>query len=206
METQHEKVRGKLRVVGPVVILAGILLVVGGCTQEAATEKRRNTQSKEWMQGKRDFHDIDHGFGAGPFLIGGGMFIIFAGLAITAFAFQGALLRYGVREMAPGIKEGLQEVAPALAGMLGHPAAAGGLRCATCKVENPADAKFCKGCGSQLRQPLTCSACGQPNDPDAKFCNQCGGSLPQSGPNKAIQQTDHAIITPSDLSRPKEHI
>jgi hypothetical protein len=122
---------------------------------------------------------------AGPFLIAGGMFGVVAGLALTAFAFQAALLRYQVREQAPVLKEGLQEVAPALAGMLGHPAAAGGLRCATCHVGNPADAKFCKGCGARLRQPLTCGGCGQLNDPDAKFCNNCGASLGQGGPSKS---------------------
>jgi hypothetical protein len=173
-------------VVGPVVILAGILLIVGGCTQLSAAGKRHNAQSKEWMHGKRDIQDIDDPFGIGPILIGGGMFAIFAGLVITMLAFQGALLRYGVREIAPGIKEGLKEVAPGLADMLGHTAAAGGLRCSTCNVENSANAKFCKGCGAQLRQPLACGGCGQRNDPDAKFCNKCGSALDQGGPSKSL--------------------
>jgi ribosomal protein L40E len=177
MGTQHETIRRKLRVIGPVVIFAGILLIVGGCAEQSAAQKRHDAQAEEWMQGRRKMHDIASPFGAAPFLIGGGMLALFIGLAITAFSFQGALLRYSVREMAPGVKEGLQEVAPALAGMLGHPAAAGGLRCTNCSVENPGDAKFCKGCGSLLRQSVDCHSCGQRNEPDAKFCTKCGGQL-----------------------------
>jgi ribosomal protein L40E len=173
----NEKVRATLRVVGPVVILAGILLILGGCGQQSAEEKRRNAQSKEFMQGKRDIHDIDRGPGAGFFLIGAGMFAIFAGLGITSFAFQRALLRYQAGEYVPVVKEALQEVAPGLGRALGSTPGTVSLRCTSCNADNPADANFCKNCGSRLPHPLVCQACGQGNDSDAKFCNKCGGPL-----------------------------
>ncbi|MEK4326717.1 SPFH domain-containing protein [Paenibacillus sp. FSL R7-0312] len=54
--------------------------------------------------------------------------------------------------------------------------------CAGCGTLNPADARFCIGCGQSL-QPVpaaassTCHSCGKPVIPGAKFCPHCGGSL-----------------------------
>jgi hypothetical protein len=177
MDTQHENIRSKLRVVGPVVTLGGILLIMAGCAQHSADEKRLIVQQKEWLHGERDFGDLDRGPGWGFFIIGAGMFVTMAGLAIVAAAFQSSVVRYQAREFTPIVKEALQEVAPGLARALGSTPTTAGLRCATCNAENPATAKYCNACGSQLRQPLTCNACGRRNDPDAKFCNGCGGPL-----------------------------
>jgi membrane protease subunit (stomatin/prohibitin family) len=54
--------------------------------------------------------------------------------------------------------------------------------CAGCGTLNPADARFCTGCGQSL-QPVpaaassTCRSCGKPVIPGAKFCPHCGESL-----------------------------
>lgn len=54
--------------------------------------------------------------------------------------------------------------------------------CAGCGTLNPAEARFCTGCGQSL-QPVpavassTCRSCGKPVIPGAKFCPHCGESL-----------------------------
>jgi len=50
-----------------------------------------------------------------------------------------------------------------------------GLACGTCGTENPAGARFCMSCGSQLER--TCPNCGAPAPPQARFCMSCGTAL-----------------------------
>ena len=57
------------------------------------------------------------------------------------------------------------------------------MRCPACGVENRAEGKYCRECGSTLAR--ACPACGTAAPPDAKFCDECGSSLPaarQSAP------------------------
>jgi ribosomal protein L40E len=48
--------------------------------------------------------------------------------------------------------------------------------CHRCDAANPADAKFCNQCGAALEHP-TCLACGAGLSPTARFCNQCGNPV-----------------------------
>ncbi len=48
-------------------------------------------------------------------------------------------------------------------------------RCAQCRHENPADAKFCLQCGHRLA--LVCEACGTELPVGAKFCKECGRAV-----------------------------
>src|SRR5215208_307041 len=50
-----------------------------------------------------------------------------------------------------------------------------GLACGSCGTENPAGAKFCMSCGSQLER--RCPSCGEAAPPAAKFCMACGTPL-----------------------------
>ncbi|HEY1357224.1 MAG TPA: adenylate/guanylate cyclase domain-containing protein [Thermoleophilaceae bacterium] len=50
-----------------------------------------------------------------------------------------------------------------------------GLACGSCGTENPAGAKFCMSCGTQLER--ACPNCGEPAPPQARFCMSCGTSL-----------------------------
>jgi hypothetical protein len=166
MTPPPDNVRATLKIIGPIVIGAGVLLIIFGVQDERRAEERRTQQSREFMAGKRDIHDIDHGPPAGFFMIGGGMFAIVLGLGLLGFAFQKAFLRYQMRQYAPVVKEAIREVAPALA--------SGGTRvCPRCQTDCPTDAKFCKQCGAALA-PAACSHCGATNDPDSKFCSSCG--------------------------------
>jgi len=49
------------------------------------------------------------------------------------------------------------------------------MQCPQCQRENPADARFCTGCGSSLA--LICSACRTSNSADSRFCKACGKPL-----------------------------
>jgi hypothetical protein len=49
------------------------------------------------------------------------------------------------------------------------------MKCARCAHANPAEAKFCGGCGARL--DLACPACRASNPPTNKFCHECGAPL-----------------------------
>ncbi|MBY4676683.1 adenylate/guanylate cyclase domain-containing protein [Marinobacterium arenosum] len=63
------------------------------------------------------------------------------------------------------------------------------MRCTSCGVENPGDAKFCNQCGTPL--PLTCAKCGNPIRPAARYCDSCGMPVgegrPSTGTSEASQ-------------------
>jgi class 3 adenylate cyclase len=46
------------------------------------------------------------------------------------------------------------------------------MNCPQCQQDNPANAKFCRECGSRLS--LACPQCRAPYEAGQKFCNQCG--------------------------------
>ena len=46
------------------------------------------------------------------------------------------------------------------------------MTCHDCGRENPADARFCAGCGATQQQ--SCPGCGRANEVDARFCVGCG--------------------------------
>jgi class 3 adenylate cyclase/tetratricopeptide (TPR) repeat protein len=66
--------------------------------------------------------------------------------------------------------------------------------CASCGRENPADAKFCNGCGASLLGG--CPGCGRANPPDARFCSECGtalGGAPVAAP--AARQAERRLVS-----------
>ncbi|HEV8624608.1 MAG TPA: adenylate/guanylate cyclase domain-containing protein [Acidimicrobiia bacterium] len=54
------------------------------------------------------------------------------------------------------------------------------MTCPACERENPADARFCAGCGAPLARP--CPDCGRPAAADAVFCAGCGRRLDRAPP------------------------
>jgi len=47
--------------------------------------------------------------------------------------------------------------------------------CSNCGTQHPADAKYCKRCGTRLA--AGCPSCGAPYESDATFCSECGARL-----------------------------
>ncbi|MEK4850392.1 SPFH domain-containing protein [Paenibacillus sp. FSL H7-0756] len=63
-----------------------------------------------------------------------------------------------------------------------QPASAASKSCSGCGTLNPADARFCTGCGRSLQPPpeaenKLCPSCGKAVIPGAKFCPHCGEGL-----------------------------
>src|SRR4051812_20487980 len=50
--------------------------------------------------------------------------------------------------------------------------------CESCGTENPASARFCMSCGTQLER--RCASCGAIAPPQARFCMECGSALADS--------------------------
>jgi class 3 adenylate cyclase/tetratricopeptide (TPR) repeat protein len=52
--------------------------------------------------------------------------------------------------------------------------------CQSCGTENPAEARFCMGCGAQLER--RCGNCGAEAPAQARFCMECGSELGGTAP------------------------
>ncbi|QKK07185.1 MAG: zinc ribbon domain-containing protein [Planctomycetota bacterium] len=161
----HRQVRGIMRVVGPMVGLAGLACVVVAFV---------------------DFFGAFAGGGGPPrlfWLFFIGLPLLFVGVSLTMFAFMGAVARFAAQEQAPVAADtfnaladetrgGVRTVVGAIReGMSGEPNG----RCASCGTANDSGARFCDACGESLS--LACDACGTANDADARFCDGCGGAL-----------------------------
>jgi tetratricopeptide (TPR) repeat protein len=70
------------------------------------------------------------------------------------------------------------------------------MTCPHCRHANPADARFCTGCGQPLA--LLCLACQTPNTPDSRFCKACGTSL--AAPPQADLRAGEEFSDPSVIS------
>ncbi len=158
--------RATLRTVGPLVLGAGVLLTVIAFVDFFASFGGFEPPRFFWC----------------AFL---GMPLIAVGAALCKFGYVGAVTRYVAGEVAPvardtvnylaeGTHDGVKELARAVGEGL---APAVGRVCPQCKTEKPADARFCKGCGTALPEKKVCPECGHPNEPDARFCDHCGGPL-----------------------------
>ena len=74
-------------------------------------------------------------------------------------------------------------------------------RCSACGAENPADARFCMGCGAPLDR--RCGACGVIAPSGARFCMSCGGSLAaEDGADAQAGQAPEASDSPAGAPDP----
>lgn len=51
------------------------------------------------------------------------------------------------------------------------------IKCPVCGADCPAEAKFCRNCGTKLEQKAFCKRCGGELAPGAEFCGNCGASV-----------------------------
>src|SRR5438128_6535935 len=75
------------------------------------------------------------------------------------------------------------------------------MNCPRCATENPAGAKFCRGCG--VRLDAICPACAHSNLPGSRFCNECGHQLVAGGAGERTPSPDRApqvAYTPKHLA------
>ncbi|MGB0768126.1 MAG: double zinc ribbon domain-containing protein [Phycisphaeraceae bacterium] len=177
---KHRSNRSILRIIGPLVLIAGIILTLIGFS----TFVTGFGQSES--------------FGAPPpgfkrfFLAFLGLPMIAFGAAMTKFAFMGAVARYASSEIAPVGKDtanymidGTKDAVSGLAQSVGSGLAAGltgqatdieTVACPGCDEACDSGARFCSQCGTAIPGEVRCERCGAMNEPDARFCDQCGRS------------------------------
>ncbi|QWC84123.1 zinc ribbon domain-containing protein [Nocardioidaceae bacterium] len=137
-------VRTVLRVVGPILLLVGVVLVVSGFVSFGSA---------------MDDPMGSGGDGMGSFAAGG--FLAVLGFGLSGFAYQGSVARFSAGEQAPVLKdtahylsdgEGVLGVGRTRSG--GSTASAGptatGPYCRECGTRNDDAARFCDSCGTSL--------------------------------------------------------
>jgi class 3 adenylate cyclase/tetratricopeptide (TPR) repeat protein len=72
------------------------------------------------------------------------------------------------------------------------------MQCPQCGIENPAGAKFCRGCG--VRLDAVCPACKHPNLPGSRYCNECGHQLIADAPAPPATPASRVEYTPKHLA------
>lgn len=155
---KHERTKRILKIVGPIVAAAGLILAVVGFVSFFSSFGSGGMPSLFWCA-----------------FVGMPVFVI--GLGITFTAFRREIATYHKNESAPVINEFAEDIKPAVQSVASavRETAAQDAICPNCGEKNDADAKFCKNCGAALRK--VCPDCGEQNDADAKFCKSCGKSL-----------------------------
>lgn len=155
-ERQHQKKKIVMRIIGAVLIVAGITCaIIGFADMPKAFEEKRLPMI--WL--------FFVGFPA-----------LFVGIFLVVASLQRAINKFIKNENVPVINEMGKEVAPAFSAVAGAiNSAVQGKTCPDCGAVNEKDAQFCKSCGKPLI--VRCKACGSENNPDAKFCDKCGQPL-----------------------------
>lgn len=182
---QHRSNRSILRIIGPVILVIGILLTIVGIGG--------------FIFGAISSFDSGPSFDGPPdafklfFLAFLGLPMIGIGAMITKVAYFGAIARYVASEAAPVAKDttnymldGTKDAIGGLAQSVGAGIAAGmaggtiadaqTVDCTGCGAACDSGARFCDQCGTTIPGEVRCERCGAMNEPDAKFCDQCGRS------------------------------
>jgi len=114
-----------------------------------------------------------------------GMPMLGGGIAITKFAYAGAVARYIAAETAPvgkdtfnyiaeGTQDGVRNISSAIQeGLIGN----ADKTCRHCDSGNDHSASFCDNCGKPFSSKVACPTCAALNDDDANFCDGCGTKL-----------------------------
>jgi hypothetical protein len=199
IDPRHQSPRTFLRVVGPILLLLGLILIVVGAIQMFSPAWSHHGG---FMPGEPFGQTGDHWHGefednartsfGGFGMVAAGMLCLFVGGAMTGYGYMGRVARYAAAEMAPvgkdainymagGVKGSVRDLAAAVGdGLRGDAGSAAGTtaaRCPTCNAENADDANFCSQCGAAMLKSRACPSCGERNDGDARFCDHCGKEL-----------------------------
>lgn len=159
-QKKHKKIKITLRIVGSILLLAGIIFVIIAMVDFFLSVAEFNGRpSKMW------------GFLCGVPLIP-------IGTGLLALGFKKEMMGYIKNESVPIINELGQEVSPAIqniaAAVKKGATKSTGTTC-SCGQINNSESKFCKNCGKSLIQ--TCPNCNAQIDKDGKFCDKCGEKL-----------------------------
>lgn len=154
---KHAKNKKVLKIVGIVLLLAGVCCAVTGFVDMGLSMRR--------MEMPRLFFLLIIGF---PSIGIGGM--------LTLMGFRKEVATYIKNESVPVFNEASEEMKPGISAIAGAVKEAGRtVVCPNCGYANDADGNFCSKCG----KPLTsaCPHCGADVTADAVFCSKCGEKL-----------------------------
>ena len=169
IDPNHNEKRAILRLIGPVVLVVGLLFTIVGVGNFFMAFGSHGPPRLFWC-------------------VFVGMPLIAIGSALTIAGFAGAVARYQAGEYAPvakdtfnyvadGTKDGVRSISSAIGEGLRGEADDNSLPCPSCGTSNEPDSKFCDQCGKAFPGELRCRSCGEENEPDARFCNRCGERL-----------------------------
>ncbi len=153
MDKKHEAVKRKLQVFGKVLLPIGVLCIIVAMIDFFVS-------MSNWGSPKLFF------------LFFLGMPLTFAGSVCLSTGYRREMMRYGKNETMPIIKETAPEVKEIIDGLLNKNEI---VKCQRCGEINSNKAKFCSGCGVELK--ITCKACGEKIESDDNYCNKCGARL-----------------------------
>lgn len=166
---KNNTARNILRIFGPILLVLGIVALVIGL-----------------MDFFSAFNSVGKPSNFGIFFVA--LPLIFTGALMTGYGYMGAIARYRAGEIAPvakdtlnymadGTKDGLKTIASSIKEGLSDKKHLE-ILCDKCGHLNSENSKYCKHCGTLLRQNKSCNACGKKNDLDASFCSSCGFKFP----------------------------
>jgi hypothetical protein len=168
IDPNHRKIQGMLRTFGPLLLVAGLVLLAIGLISFFSA------------------------FGTGEFpryfwcaMVG--LPLVGVGLSLSKFGYLGEVLRYMSGEVAPvgkdtfnymaeGTRPGVETIARAVGEGIRAGTREESKPCVRCQARNDFSARFCNQCGAPLEE-LVCDTCHHPNAADARFCGQCGRPL-----------------------------
>jgi len=178
-DPSHLALRGVLRILGPLLIVAGIAFTVAGVYSfNKSFNERRESFGQPFsvlLEPERKESSPDRFWMC--FL---GFPLIGIGIFATKVGFLGTAARYVVHEtrdsvsvLAGAVAEGIRE---------GYDGEEEGVDCRACGVANDPEARFCDNCGKAISSRPICPACRRENDAAAKFCDGCGSRIvPERG-------------------------
>ena len=201
LDPDHAAKRRFLRVLGPLLILVGLICLVSGFKSTFVDGPSRFMARESPFPGQSPGFDgmLFRQKSSSPFgrfwLMFVGMPLLGIGVIVTVLGYKGAVARYAAGELAPvakdtvnymanGTRDSVRTIASAIGeGLRGSAAGADSdsqvtvVRCHKCNAENDSGAKFCSQCGAALQKSKACLSCNELNDPDARFCDNCGKGL-----------------------------
>ncbi len=170
----HKQARAVLRVLGPIILIIGILFIISGIRSFIGMD---NSPSPSYIGDSRPEDNFFHSFI--------GMPLVFVGVVMSMFGYMGKVARYQASELAPVGKDvanymmdNTQDSVRGFAGAIGEGLSQGRTEtknqkhCLQCGNDLDEDSQFCDQCGTKTVKK--CVECQTDNESDAKFCDACG--------------------------------
>ena len=145
---QHQRTKLAFKIVGPILLVAGIALFVTGTVSMSS-------------------------FGDYFFLSFIGIPCIFFGGTFTMLGYRRETATYVKNETTPVLNEAARDLRPSMETFADT--IKGTRVCPHCGAKADPDALFCDHCGKELIR--VCPKCQEKNDADATYCKNCGTKL-----------------------------